>query len=349
MEKAIYATQRDSARDGYTWVGTNLKDRSVMQDKELMKTLLRRMQLGRKFEKKILSLFAEKLLHGTMHPGIGEEASGVGACAALEKQDYILATHRSHVQLIGRGIDVRGMMCEIMGRENGTNRGRGGSMHIADASHGILGANGILGAGAPLACGAALAIKMDKKENTVTAVFYGDGASNEGAVHESMNLAAAWKLPVIFILMNNTYGMSTPLERAVNDMDLAKRGIPYGIRTFECDGNDVLSVYETVRSAREYCTGHGEPTYVVLHTYRTAGHSKSDVNRYRTQEEIELWKSRDPIVRFEKNLLENNVLSEEEIAAVDRESTGIVDDAVEYAKASPAPDAGQLLDNVWAD
>ena len=349
MEKAVYAAHRESERDNYTWAGTNLKDTSLMRDRELMKTLLRRMMLARRFEKKILGLFAEKLLHGTMHPGIGEEASGVGAGAALERQDYILATHRSHVQLIGRGINVREMMCEIMGRENGTNHGRGGSMHIADPSKGILGANGILGAGAPLACGAALAIKMDKRENTVTAVFYGDGASNEGSIHESMNLAATWKLPLMFILTNNTYGMSTPLERAVNDMDLAKRGIPYGIKTYQCDGNDVLSVYETVRSAREYCAKNSEPVYVVLHTYRTAGHSKSDVNLYRSQEEIALWKSRDPIARFEKVLLENSALTADEIAAVDKESADIIEDAVEYAKASPAPSEEHLLDNVWAD
>lgn len=349
MEKKVYATHRDSARDGYSWVGTDLKDRHLLQDKELMKKLLYRMQLAHGFEETILALFAQKLLHGTLHPGIGEEASGVGACAALEEQDYILATHRSHIQLIGRGIDVREMMCEIMGRENGTNHGRGGSMHLADPSKGILGANGILGAGAPLACGAALALKMDKKENAVTAVFYGDGASNEGAIHESMNLAATWKLPVMFVLMNNTYGMSTPLERAVNDMDLAKRGIPYGIKTFECDGNDVLAVYETLREARAFCTGHGEPVYIVLHTYRTSGHSKSDVNLYRTQEEIELWKSRSPIKRFENVLLENGALTAEEIAEISRQSAAAIEDAVEYAKASPLPAAESLLDNVWAD
>ena len=349
MEKVVYATRRDAVRDSYTWEGTNVKDKSVMQDKELMKKLLLRMQLGRKFEEKIIWLFAQGLIYGTMHPGVGEEASGVGTCVALEEQDYIFATHRGHVQLIGRGIDVREMMCEILSRENGTNHGRGGSMHLADPAKGILGANGVLGASAPLSCGAALAVQMDHKKNTVVVDFFGDGSSNQGAVHESMNLAATWKLPLLFVLVNNTYGMSTPLNRVVNDMDLTKRGIPFGIQAFECDGNDVLSVYETIREARAYCVEHGEPVLVVENTYRTSGHSKSDGNLYRTKEEIDWWKAHNPIDRFKKVLLENNILTQEEIDAIDKESTDTIEDAAEFAKASPVPTVEHLLDNVWAD
>ena len=349
MEKVIHATHPDAVRDSYTWEGTNIKDKSILRDRELMEKLLFRMQTGHKFEETILRLFAEGFVYGTMHPGIGEEASHIGTCTALEEQDYIFATHRGHLQLIGRGISVREMMCEILARENGTNHGRGGSMHIADPERGILGANSILGASAPLSCGAALAVQMDHKENTVVADFFGDGASNEGAIHESMNLAAAWKLPVLFVLINNTYGMSTPLNRAVNDMDLAKRAVPYGMKAFACDGNDVLFVYETVREARKYCVERGEPVLIVENTYRTAGHSKSDRNLYRTQEEIDWWKEHDPIRRFEKVLLETKALTQEEIDAVDKRSSDILADAVEFAMASPVPTVEHLLDNVWAD
>lgn len=337
------------ARDSYTWTGTSVKDKSLMEDKELMRKLLAGMMETRKFEEKIIWLFAQGLVYGTMHPGIGEEATAIGSTAALTAQDYMFATHRGHGQAIGKGVDINLMMSEILSRENGTNHGRGGSMHLADPEKGILGANGILGASAPLACGAALALVMNKVEDRVVADFFGDGASNQGAIHESMNLAATWKLPVMFIIINNTYGMSTPLNRVVNDVDLTKRGIPYGIKSFECDGNDVLAVYETVREARSYCLEHKEPVLIVEHTYRTSGHSKSDGNLYRTKEEIELWKTRNPIDRFKQVLLDNKVFTQEELDAIDAETTKIIEDAAEFAKASPNPTADHVMDNVWAD
>ena len=348
MEKAVYASHRESARDSYTWEGTAVKDRSVLSDRETMKTLYCRMLLSRKFESTALELLAQGYVYGTMHPSIGEEAAHVGATAALEPQDVMFATHRGHSQAIGKGFDLREMMCEMLGRENGTNHGRGGSMHLADPSRGILGANAILGASAPIACGAALGLQLSGKKDAVAVDFFGDGASNEGAIHESMNLAAAWKLPVIFCLINNTYGFSTPLERAVNDMDLAKRGLPYGIHTVEVDGNDVLAVYEAMREARGHVITYGEPVFLVEHTYRTCGHSRSDKNLYRTQEEIDLWLSRNPTERFRKVLLENGVYTEEELDKMDRRTTEIIEDAVEFAKAGPLPDPGHVLDNVWA-
>jgi TPP-dependent pyruvate/acetoin dehydrogenase alpha subunit len=337
------------ARDGYTWTGTAVQDKSLLQDRKLMRGLLLRMWETRKFEEKVIWLFAQGLVYGTMHPGIGEEATAVGSTAALTKDDYMFATHRGHGQAIGKGVDINSMMCEILSRENGTNHGRGGSMHLADPDKGILGANGILGASAPLACGAALAVQMKDIKNRVVADFFGDGASNQGAIHESMNLAATWHLPVMFIIINNTYGMSTPLTRVVNDVDLTKRGIPYGIKSFECDGNDVLWVYETVKKARSYCLRHKEPVLIVEHTYRTSGHSKSDGNLYRTKEEIELWKSRCPIKRFERVLEENGVFTREEISAVEAEAQKVIEDAAEYAKASPNPTVEHALDNVYEE
>ena len=349
MEAVVYASHQESARNGYSWEGTAVKDKSIMENKELMRTLLVRMMEARKFEEKVIWLFAQGLIYGTMHPGIGEEATGVGSTVALEPQDKMFATHRGHGQTIGKGVDIREMMCEMLSRENGTNHGRGGSMHLADIDKGILGANGVLGASAPLACGAALAVKMDHEEDTIIVDFFGDGSSNQGAVHESMNLAATWNLPLMFVIINNTYGMSTPLNRVVNDMDLTKRAIPYGMKSFECDGNDVLMVYETIREARAYMVEHKEPVLVVEHTYRTSGHSKSDGNLYRTKDEINWWLEHNPTDRFKKVLLENGVFTQEEIDAMDKETTDIIEDAAEFAKNSPVPTVDHLFDNVWAD
>jgi len=349
MDIVVNATRLDSARDTYSWTGTGLKNKELLAERETMRNLYCRMQLSRKFEERALELLKAGYIHGTMHPSVGEEAAHVGATAALEEQDVMFATHRGHSQAIGKGFNLRDMMSEMFGRENGTNHGRGGSMHLADPTKGILGANAILGASAPIACGAALALQMEKRENAVAVDFFGDGASNEGAIHEAMNLAAAWKLPVIFCIINNTYGFSTPLNRSVNDVDLAKRGIPYGIHTVEVDGNDVLAVYETMREAREYVITNREPVLIIEHTYRTCGHSKSDKNLYRSQEEIETWLSRNPTERFRKVLMENHVFSEEELAAMDRRTTEIIDDAVEYAKAGPEPSPEHVLDRVWSD
>ena len=345
----INAKYRSSARDYYTWEGTGVKDLSVLEDRELMKKLLFRMMESRMFEEKVLDLFHQGKISGTLHLSVGEEGAAIGSTAALKENDCIFASHRGHSQVIGKGLEIRAMMCEMLSRENGTNHGRGGSMHLADAEKGVLCANSILGASAPLSCGAALAMQLSHSEDSVVVDFFGDGASNQGAVHESMNLAAAWNLPVMFVIFNNMYGFSTPLERAVNDTDLAKRGIPYGIKTFECDGNDVLSVYETVCEARKWIVTRKEPAFVVEHTYRTSGHSKSDKNLYRSQEEIDLWVSRSPTERFRKVLLDHNVFSEEEISEIEAEAASAIEDAVAFAEASPEPLPGHLMDNVYAD
>lgn len=222
-------------------------------------------------------------------------------------------------------------------------------MHICDFDNGILGANGIVGANGPIACGAALTIKMKKIPDRVTVAFFGDGASNEGAILESLNLAAAWQLPVLFVLTNNTYGMSTPLRKVVNDVDLTKRAIPFGIKSFECDGNDVLEVYRTVSEAREYTVAGNGPCLIVEHTYRTSGHSKSDGNQYRTKEEIKYWKDRSPIIRFREYLVKENIFTDKEIDEMQEEANKIIDDAVKYAKAQPQPKVEDLEKDVYAD
>lgn len=327
-------------------MATNVQQ--FLADKELCRQLMLRMMLVNKFEETAFWLFGQGLVHGTMHLGIGEEATGVGTGAALKKEDYMLATHRGHGQTIGKGVDLNAMMAEILARATGTNHGKGGSMHICDFDNGILGANGIVGGNGPIACGAALTIKMKHIPDRVVACFFGDGASNEGSMHESMNLASAWKLPVLFVLTNNTYGMSTPLSKVVGDTDLTKRAIPYGMKSYECDGNDVLAVYSTVLAARQYALENG-PVLIVEHTYRTSGHSKSDGNQYRTKEEIQYWKERNPIIRFRQQLVEAGTFTDEEIDELDKEAEKIILDTVEYAKAQPQPDLADLETDVYAD
>ena len=326
-----------------------MKDKSLLENKEFLQELMVRMMTVNKFEEQAFWLFGQGLVHGTMHLSIGEEATGVGTTAALTKEDYMLATHRGHGQALGKGVDLNSMMAEILARATGTNHGKGGSMHICDFDNGILGANGIVGANGPIACGAALTIKMKNIPNRVCAAFFGDGASNEGAILESMNLAAAWDLPVMFILTNNTYGMSTPLDHVVKNKDLKQRAAAFGFKAYECDGNDVLAVYETVKEAREHVVAGNGPVLVVEHTYRTSGHSKSDGNLYRTKEEIKYWADRNPIVRFRQFLTENKIFTDKEIDAMQETADQAIADAIEYAKAQPQPEVADLEADVYAE
>lgn len=321
---------------------------NFLNNKALCRHLLRQMLLINRFEEAAYRLFGEGLIHGTLHLCIGEEAIGAGVGAALKKDDYLLTTHRCHGQSIGKGADINAMMAELLGKSTGTNGGKGGSMHFCDPDNGLLGGNGIVGGNAPIACGAALTIKMKRLPDRVAVCCFGDGASNEGAIHESMNLAAAWKLPMLFFLTNNTYGMSTPLHKAVGDTDLTKRAIPYGIRAFECDGNDVLAVYATVLEARQYVLEKG-PALVVAHTYRTSGHSKSDNNRYRSQEEIRFWEARNPILLFRRRLEEAGICKEAELDALEQQADRLTREAVDYAMTQPQPELSQLLAHVYAE
>ncbi|MDR2771488.1 MAG: thiamine pyrophosphate-dependent dehydrogenase E1 component subunit alpha [Clostridiales Family XIII bacterium] len=322
--KGLYGIMEDSAQ--------------LCEDKALLERLMERMLLVRKFEDAVLSLFKQGKLHGTTHLCVGEEATGVGSVFALEPQDCILSTHRGHGQVLAKGVSAKDMMAEMLGKEAGTNRGRGGSMHIADVRVNALGVGGVIGAGCPIACGVALSFKLRGEKDRIAAVFFGDGSANEGAVHEAMNLAAAWRLPLLFICTNNGYGMSTPLRRAVNDTDLTKRGYPYGIRSTETDGNDATAVYEAVREARAYILREERPAFIVEHTYRTSGHSKSDGNKYRTEEEIAHWQSKNPIARFAKFMLRNG-FSEAELEAIDRRAAAEIAEATAYAEACPYPAA----------
>lgn len=314
---------------------------------ELALTLLKKMMLSRKFEENVQYYFSLGMIHGTTHLGIGEEATSSGTCTALAATDDMFATHRGHGAAISKGIDINHMMAEIFGKANGVCRGRGGSMHIADKDVGILGANGIVGPSLALACGAALAHKK-RHEQRVALAFFGDGATNEGIFHESMNLASIWDLPVLFICINNTYGMSTHISKVMKDTNLEHRAIPYKMKAITVDGNDVLAVYDAVSTARDYCLKNSAPVFIVENTYRISGHSKSDGNLYRTREEINSWKKRDPILLFKKRIIEQNILTEDEIHALDEETTKTIDDAVKFAIDSPYPKVEDIVQDVYA-
>ena len=301
----------------------------------------------RRFEEAVDDLFARGLMHGTMHLSIGQEASATGACFAQRDDDAITSTHRGHGHCIGKGADLTRMMAELLAKETGYCRGRGGSMHIADVATGNLGANGIVGGGIPIAAGAALAYQL-RGEDHVVACFFGDGATNEGAFHEAVNLAAIWKLPVVFICENNKYGMSFSTEKSMAVDTIAERASAYGIPGVAVDGNDVAAVYDVVHAAVERARAGDGPTLVESLTYRHKGHSKSDKNLYRTREEISEWRDKDPILQFEGVVRERGLLSDEEIQAVRTEAMESIRNAVRTANAAPDADPSDLLDAVFA-
>ena len=314
--------------------------------KALLEEFMIKMMLCRKFEEQLQEMFDQGLVHGTTHLAVGEEATAVGTILGAAPQDYVLATHRGHQQALAKGVDVDAMMAEMLGKSTGVCKGKGGSMHMADINKGLLGANGVVGSNAPIACGAGLSIRR-RGEDRIVLCFFGDGAANLGAIHEAMNLASVWNLPVLFVLVNNGYGVSTHISKASRDTDLEKRAYPFGMPAKTIDGNDVLAVYETVREARDYVAKHG-PMLIVENSYRISGHSKNDDNLYRSKEEIDAWRERCPILRFKEYLLENEGFTEEAIDAIDRETTSTIEAAMAYGKQSPEPALDTILENVYA-
>lgn len=301
----------------------------------------------RRFEEAVDDLFARGLMHGTMHLSIGQEASATGACFALREDDAITSTHRGHGHCIAKGADLERMMAELLAKETGYCQGRGGSMHIADLATGNLGANGIVGGGIPIAAGAGLAYKMQGIERVVVS-FFGDGATNEGAFHEGVNLAAIWKLPVVFVCENNKYGMSFSTEKSMAVETIAERSSAYGIPGVTVDGNDVEAVHGAVATAVDRARSGQGPTLVEALTYRWKGHSKSDKNLYRTREEISEWRDKDPIERFETLVVERGVLNAKDIEEVRSAATNDIREAARRANAAPDANPDGLLDAVFA-
>jgi acetoin:2,6-dichlorophenolindophenol oxidoreductase subunit alpha len=309
--------------------------------------LLRQMERIRAFEEMAEQLYMRGLIHGTMHLSIGQEASAVGSIAALTPQDYILSTHRGHGHCIAKGADLRLMMAEFMGKETGYCRGRGGSMHIADVEGGNLGANGIVAGGLPIAAGVGLSLKLQNSPR-ICMTFFGDGAANEGAFHESLNAAAIWRLPIVFVCENNQYAMSMSVRDAFPPIDISVRAAAYDMPGLTVDGNDLVAVYEAASSAVERARRGDGPSLIEAKTYRWRGHSKSDRNLYRTQNEIAHWKERDPIIRFRDQLIADGILDEERARRITQEVQEEIADAVKFGEESPEPDPERMEDEVYA-
>ncbi|MDL2314593.1 thiamine pyrophosphate-dependent dehydrogenase E1 component subunit alpha [Desulfovibrio sp. OttesenSCG-928-C14] len=299
----------------------------------------------RKFESKAADAFAKGLCAGNIHLCIGQEATEVGACAALEDRDFITSTHRGHGHCISKGARTDKALAELFGKQTGYCGGKGGSMHIADVSLGILGANGIVGAGIPIATGSALASKI-RGTDEVTLCFFGDGASNHGTFHESLNMAAAWKLPVVYLCENNGYGVSVAIGNVTNTADISVRAKAYDIPGVTVDGNDILAVYETVKAAVEHARAGNGPSLVECKTFRHLGHYCGDPASYRPDSYMEEAKKKDAIVRFRSLLLRSGV-PEAELDAIDAAMEKEIEEAFEYSQSSPYPDLSTVTEDVY--
>ena len=308
---------------------------------------LRRMHRIRRFEEAAEESYIRGLSYGTMHLSIGQEATAVGVCAPLADADFITSTHRGHGHCIAKGAELTPMFAEFLGREGGYCKGRGGSMHIADPARGNLGANGIVGGGLPIAVGAALSAKK-RRTGAVAVAFFGDGANNEGAFHEALNIASIWKLPVVFVCENNQYAMSTAISRSTSVDNVADRAVAYGMPGVVVDGNHFAAVAEASFAATDRARAGEGPTLIEAKTYRTRGHSRSDRNRYRAREEIEAWKARDPIAMFATEIVALGIGSPERVAEIAAEVEKEMEEAVAAASASPWPSVAEVARDVYS-
>ena len=321
-------------------------------NKDMLMRMMRRMMTIRRFDETVKELVQRGELVGAAHCYIGEEAVAVGACAALRDDDYITGNHRSHGHPIAKGGDIRKAMAELLGKSTGYCKGKGGSMHLADFSIGILGESGIVASAVPVAVGAALGSRMQGNDRVVVP-FFGDGASNQGACHEAMNLASIWSLPVIFLCENNQYAVTTSFKESVAVENISDRAIAYNMPGVLVDGQDVIAVHEAVSEAvRRARSGQG-PTLVEARTYRYEDHSEG-LNRilrdeYRTEEEVNHWRERDPIIVHTQALVGAGVATREEIDALDAEVAAAIEDALEFARQSPYPEPEDLYDDMYSE
>ena len=310
-----------------------------------MYTTMKRIRM---FEEMVIEQLSAGKTHGFVHTYIGEEAVAAGVCAILKESDYITSTHRGHGHLIAKGGEAKYMMAELFGRKTGYCKGKGGSMHIADIDLGMLGANGIVGGGPPIAVGAGLAAQYNETDN-VSICFLGDGASNQGTTHEAMNMAAVWKLPVVFVVENNGYGEFTPQSEHQTIADIADRAAAYDIPGGVVNGNDVMAVYEAVSKAIERARKGDGPSLVECKTFRLRGHYEGDPQKYRPEGEVEEWKKKCPIDSFGARLLEMKVLTGEKIDEIEADLKKEMADAVRFAEESPYPDVSELMTDVYTE
>ena len=284
-----------------------------------------------------------------MHSSIGQEAVPTGICAHLRDDDYVLGTHRSHHHCIAKGVDLSEMMAELLGKSTGTNKGKGGTMHIADINKGMLGANGVVGSNIPVATGVGLSAKV-RGTDQVSVVFFGDGASSQGVLHESMNLASIWKLPVLFVCENNRYAESTPFEFTVAGASVANRAAGYDMLGVSVDGQDVIEMHEVAAEAVSRARNGDGPTLIEAQTYRYQGHfGADDPLGYRTQEEEDYYEARDCLARMEAHLVDNGFATESDLRTIDEECRQAVTDATRFADESPFPDPEELMTDVYVN
>jgi len=321
--------------------------RDKLPNREVLISLLKTMLEIRQFEEALYHAFMTEKMPGTMHQAIGMEAVSSGVCHALNLDDVVTSTHRGHGHAIAKGVSLKALMAELYARKTGTSRGLGGSLHIFGYDQGFLGTTGIVGAGVPIAVGAGLAAQLDG-EGRVAVAFFGDGASNQGVVHEALNMAAIWKLPVIFICENNHYAVSMPIDKAAVIEHIADRAGCYGIPGFTFDGNDVLSVYKATRDAVSTARMGGGPTMIEFLTYRYKGHSRFEPAQYRPEGELEAWMAKDPIPRYQNWLLEESIMNEEELALLTSEIAASIEEAILFAKNSPKATIDDVEDRIFA-
>lgn len=315
--------------------------------KERILSMYEQLFLLRNYEDRIYYMFLEGIMPGTIHQSQGQEACAVGMLFDVRKEDYMTSTHRPAGHCLAKGVSLESMMCEMFAKANGCCKGKGGAMHTGDISVGAIPAVAITAGGMPVAVGVGLSCKMRKTDNVVIC-FFGDGASNEGAFHESMNAAAIWNLPVVFVCENNLYGASTHIKQVIKIEDLAERAAGYGIPGQVVDGNDVLAVNKAANDAIERARKGNGPTFLELKTYRRCGHSRNDACGYRDKKEEKEWFEKDPVIRCKNYILESNLASIDEVEAIEKKVLKRIDDAVELAKASPAPAPEDALLHVYS-
>ena len=317
-----------------------------LPSRETYEKVLAKMLLIRRFEERAGEMYAKAKIGGFLHLCIGEEATIVGATQALRDTDFLMSTYREHGQALARGTEAKAVMAELFGKVDGCSGGRGGSMHLFDFERRFLGGYGIVGGNLPLAAGVALASDYAETEDATLCMF-GDGATNQGTFGETMNLAALWKLPIVFMVINNQFGMGTSLERHSAVTDLSRKADGYGVPGSRCDGMDVLDVHACVSAALEKARSERAPQLVEAVTYRYRGHSMADPEEYRTKDEVEEWRGSDPIQTFTKRVTEEGELSEDDVKKMDDDAMAAIDEAVEFADNSPFPELASLYDDIY--
>jgi len=322
----------------------------IVQNNKLSKSLLidlyRKMVRIRAFEGKVTQLFLKGLVPGTIHLSTGQEAVAAGAAGCLRTSDRVMLTHRPHGQALAKGMDPKRLLAEILGREDGCCRGKGGSMHLADPKAGIMPSLPIVGAGIPVAAGIAFAFKQAGSDAVVMG-FFGDGATNIGAFHETMNLAALWKLPVVYVCENNLYAVSTPIQSATVVVELSEKAKMYGMPAFTIDGNNVEIVYTTAAAAVDRARRGEGPSFIECKTYRHSGHSRTDPATYRDEQEVQAWKERDPLILCRRMILERGCLDEKRCSDLEAEEQRLIEEAADFALASPEPEGPEALADVY--